>query len=553
MRTIEENKALADLLFNDVKESREDILQRFPKRELTDSQLVLRFAPSPTGFLHIGNVYTSLVGYILSKRSNGLFVLRIEDTDKVREVENGISGIVEGLKGFGIHFDEGMKDDTTSIGKYGPYIQSYRKDIYKVFAKDLVSKGHAYPCFATSEELDEIRSKQVAEGVRTGYYGKWAKWRDASFEEVEKSLNEVIPFVIRLYSTGSIENKVNMTDLIKGGVTISENDMDSVLLKSDGLPTYHFAHPIDDTLMDISIVTRGEEWFSSLPLHLEIFKVLGFEQLPYAHISPLMKLDEGGKRKLSKRKDPEASVSYYIKEGYPVDAVKEYLLNIANSGFYDWRLQNPDKDILEFDLKLEKFNRAGALFDITKLHDICKEYISRLTAQEVYENTLQWAKQFNENISVKLENHRDYSINIFNIEREGSKIRKDIVKWSDAPSQLEIFFDDIFDSMEKESIDMDKGLQKDILNDFLDTYYPGDSVEEWFNKIKGIGQKYNFSSDYKEYEKNPKKFKGKVGDVAMVIRVAVTGRKQTPDLYQVMEVMGEERVRNRMKGYMERL
>jgi glutamyl-tRNA synthetase len=553
MRTIDENKLLADKLFGDIKERREDILKLFPKRKLGEGEFVLRFAPSPTGFIHIGNVYTSLVGFLLAKRTNGLFILRIEDTDKEREVENGISGIVNGLKGFGIHFDEGMKDDNNSIGEYGPYIQSERVHIYKVFAKDLVSKGLAYPCFATTAELDDIRAKQTEAGVRTGYYGKWAKWRDASWSEIEQSLEAGVPFVIRLYSQGNIDNKTRSNDLIKGGVTVSENDMDTVLLKSDGLPTYHFAHPIDDTLMGISIVIRGEEWFASQALHMEIFKALGFPQLPYAHISPLMKMDDGGKRKLSKRKDPEAAVSFYLQQGYPVEAVKEYLLNIANSGFYDWRIQNPSKDIVDFDLRLEKFNRAGALFDITKLNDICKEYISRLTATEVYKEALVWAKEFDENIAKKLENHKDYSINIFNIEREGGKIRKDLVKWSDIPSHLEIFYDDMFDQIEKTELDMDEDLQKDILSDFLDVYYPGDTVEEWFGKIKNIAIKKGFSIDYKEYEKSPKKFKGKVGDVAMVLRAAITGKTQTPDLYQVMQVMEEDRVRSRIKSYMENL
>ncbi len=553
MRTEQENKQIAGLLFPDVKESVEDIFKKYPKRNLSDEQLVLRFAPSPTGFIHIGNVYTSLVGYLLAKRSNGLFILRIEDTDKEREVENGITAIVEGLKGFGIHFDEGMVNEEDSIGEYGPYIQSQRMDIYKVFARDLVAKGNAYLCFATTEELEQIREKQTSMNVRTGYYGEFAKWRNASFEEVLEKLNEGAPFVVRLYSNGNIQNKINTIDLIKGGVTISENDMDAVLLKSDGLPTYHFAHPIDDTLMGITYVTRGEEWFASQALHMEIFKALGFEQLQYAHISPLMKMDDGGKRKLSKRKDPEAAVSFYLENGFPIEAVKEYLLNIANSNFSYWRIQNPQKDILEFELKLERFNKAGALFDITKLNDVCKEYVSRLSARQVYEYTLEWAKEYDQELFEKLTNHKVYSIEILNIEREGEKIRKDIVKWSDIPHQMEIFFDDIYKDMPKDTLDISDDLQKDILNEYLDTFYIGDSSVEWFGKIKNIGLKKGFCADYKEYEKNPKKYKGKIGDVAMIVRVAITGRKQTPDLYQVIQVMGENRVRERVKGYINSL
>ena len=549
----QESIDISQLLFPDIKESVKDILKRYPKRNREEGELILRFAPSPTGFIHIGNIYTSLVGYILTKRSNGVFILRIEDTDKVREVKDGITQIVEGLQNFGIQFDEGMVNEKESKGEYGPYIQSERKDIYKIFAKDLVSKGLAYPCFCTTQELEDIRKEQTNSGCRTGYFGKWAKWRDAKVEDIKKELDLGNPFVIRLYSKGNIENKINTKDLIKGGITLSENDMDSVLLKSDGLPTYHFAHPIDDTLMDISFVLRGDEWLSSQPLHMEIFDALGFEQLQYGHISPLMKIENGGKRKLSKRKDPESAVSYYVENGYPINAVKDYLLNIANSNFYDWRVQNPDKDILDFELKLEKFNKAGALFDITKLNDISKEYISTLSAQEVYDFVLEWAEKFNTDIHTKLVNQKDYCLSILNIEREGFKIRKDLVKWSDIPNQFEIFFDDMFNKCEKEEIDMDKGTQEDILNEFVDTYYFGDDSTEWFSKIKRIGEKNGFCSDYKEYEKHPKKYKGKVGDVAMILRVATTGRKQTPDLYQVMQVMGESRVRERIKGYINTL
>ena len=553
MRKEQENIEISNLLFPNVKESKEEILKKYPQRKLKEGELVLRFAPSPTGFIHIGNIYTSLVGYILTKRSNGIFILRIEDTDKVREVENGVTQIVDGLKNFGIEFDEGMINETESKGEYGPYVQSQRGDIYKVFAKELISKGLAYPCFCSTQELEDIRKEQTESGCRTGYFDKWAKWRDASIEDIKEELDLGTPLVIRLYSKGNIENKINTQDLIKGGITLSQNDMDSVLLKSDGLPTYHFAHPIDDTLMGISFVLRGDEWLSSQPLHIEIFDALGFEQLQYGHISPLMKMDNGGKRKLSKRKDPESAVSYYVENGYPTTAVKEYLLNIANSNFYDWRIQNSDKDILEFDLKLEKFNKAGALFDITKLNDISKEYISKLSAQEVYEYVLEWAEKFNTNIHTKLLNQKDYSISILNIEREGFKIRKDTIKWSDIPSQFEIFFDDMFKESKKEELETEKNIQRDILNEFLDMYYFGDDSEEWFNKIKRIGEKNGFCSDYKEYESNPRKYKGKVGDVAMIIRIAVTGRKQTPDLYQIMQVMGESRVRERIKGYINTL
>ncbi|HQJ73343.1 MAG TPA: glutamate--tRNA ligase family protein, partial [Candidatus Dojkabacteria bacterium] len=532
MRTEEENREIAQLLFPEVGESVEDIFKRYPKRKLKDSQLVVRFAPSPTGFLHVGSVYTSLINRKLADQTDGICILRIEDTDKKREIEGGIDLIINGLERFGIKFDESVKK-----GEYGPYIQSERKEIYKVFAKDMIARGCAYPCFASEKELEEIRKKQSESGVRTGYYGKWALWRDAKVEDVKRALNEGKRFVVRLYSTGNFNNKFTFNDLIKGNCTFSENDMDIVLLKSDGLPTYHFAHPIDDTLMGINLVIRTYEWFPSVPLHLEIFDKLGFKRINYAHPAPLMKMDKGNKRKLSKRKDPEADASFFLHQGYPQVGMLEYFLSIMNSNFEDWRIQNPSLPYTDFELKLEKFNKAGALFDMVKLSDVCKEYISRLSAEQVYNFVLEWAKEFDMDIYNRMINNKGYCISIFNIEREGDKKRKDMSKWSDVKEQFKIFFDDMFNDMKKDVLDMDRGLQINILKEFLATYYYGDSSTEWFDKIKRIAQDNGFAIDYKEYEKEPSKYKGKVGDVAGVIRVAVTGRKQSPDLYQVMQVM----------------
>ena len=545
MRTKEENIKLAQILFPNVVESVEDITKRYPKRDLKEGELVLRFAPSPTGFVHIGNIYTALINERLARQSSGVFILRIEDTDKEREVEKGIEKLIDGIEFFNMEIDEGPDRG----GKYLPYIQSERVEIYKVFAKDLVSKGLAYPCFATPKELEEIREKQKAMGVRTGYYGKFAKWRDMGMKEIEAELEKNTPFTIRLYSTGNVENKINTTDLVKGGVTLVENDMDAVLLKSDGLPTYHFAHPIDDTLMGISFVLRGDEWLSSRPLHMEIFKALGFKPLEYGHISPLMKQDGEGKRKLSKRKDPEADISFYTKEGYPVEGVKEYLLNIANSNFYDWRIANPTKDSSEFELKLEKLNKAGALFDMRKLEDVCKNFISRLTALDVYEEVVKWAESMDLALHERLIKNRDFAIRIFNIEREGERIRKDLVKWSDAHLILDIFFD----GYTQEKLSLDRDLQEVILNEFLNTLNMTDSSEEWFAKIKDIAKRNSFAIDNKEFESNPKNFKGKLGDVAMVVRVAITGQSKSPDLYQVIQVMGEDMVRERVSGYLKSL
>ena len=548
MRTEEENREIAQLLFPDVAESVEDIFKKYPKRKLKDSQLVVRFAPSPTGFLHVGSVYTSLINRKLADQTNGICILRIEDTDKKREIEGGVDLIINGLEKFGIKFDESVKK-----GEYGPYIQSERREIYKVFAKDMIARGCAYPCFASEEELEEIRKKQSESGEKTGYYGKWALWRDAKVEDIKGALNEGKKFVVRLYSTGNFNNKFTFNDLIKGNCAFSENDMDIVLLKSDGLPTYHFAHPIDDTLMGINLVIRTYEWFPSVPLHLEIFSKLGFKSIKYAHPAPLMKMDGGSKRKLSKRKDLEADASFFLHQGYPLVGIMEYFLSIMNSNFEDWRIKNPSLPYTAFELKLEKFNKAGALFDMVKLTDVCKEYISRLSAEDVYNFVLEWAKEFDTDIYNKMISNKGYCISIFNIEREGDKKRKDMSKWSDVREQFKIFFDDMFENMKKDVLDMDKELQINILKEFLATYYYGDNSTEWFNKIKKIAQDNGFAVDYKEYEKEPSKYKGKVGDVAGVIRVAVTGRKQSPDLYQVMQVMGDSRVRDRIEKYINNL
>lgn len=552
MRDLEESKRIAELIFPEVKDTVEDIFNKYPSRDIKEGELILRIAPSPTGFLHIGTVYAAYLNMKLAHQTNGKFILRIEDTDKNREIENAINIFVEGFKGFGVDIDEGVVGENEQKGEYGPYIQSQRLDIYKVFVKDLVSRGLAYPCFATEKELEEIRNKQIELGVRTGYYGEWAKWRNAGIEDIKVEIDKGTPFVIRLYSQGNIDNQFNLVDLVKGNLTLRENDMDAVLLKSDGYPTYHLAHPIDDTLMGTSYILRGDEWYASVPLHVELFKAFGFKQIQYGHMAPLMKIDEnGGKRKLSKRKDPEADVAYYIESGYPINGVKEYLLNIANSNFYDWRIQNPDKSLEEFELKIEKFNRAGALFDIVKLDNVCKEYISRLNSKEVYKNVYDWALKYDKELSKRMEDNKEYFERIFNIEREGGKVRKDICKWSDVNNQIDIFFDDLFNAMNRSTPEMSKDLQKDILREFLDVYYPGDTVEEWFGKVKNIATRNGFCTDYKEYESNPKKYNGKVGDVAMLLRVAITGKTQTPDLYQIMEVLGEERVRNRIKGYID--
>jgi glutamyl-tRNA synthetase len=546
MRTKEINIKLANLLFPNVKETPEDIFKKYPKRDLSEESLVVRFAPSPTGFLHLGSVYTSLIDQKLANQTAGINILRIEDTDKSREIEGGVDIIISGLAEFGIQFDESING-----GKYGPYLQSERKDIYKVFAKDMVSRGVAYPCFASEKELEDIRKKQEELEVRTGYYGSFAKWRDASFDDIKSELESGNKFVIRLRSTGDFDQKFEFDDEIKGRCTFSENDMDIVLLKSDMLPTYHFAHPIDDTLMDINLVIRGSEWFPSIPIHLELFEKLGFSQITYAHPAPLMKMDHGNKRKLSKRKDPESDARYFLNHGYPVTAILEYFLNIMNSNFSDWRRQNPEKPYSEFELKLKKFNKAGALFDMTKLESTCKEYVARLSAREVYEKIFKWAQKNDSNLVKRMEENRKYCIEILNIEREGDQIRKDIVKWEDVYDQFSIFFDDMYEELGRK--EMPENVEKEdvglIIEKFLESYDIEDDSKNWFDKIREIGEELGYTSDYKAYKTNPDKFKGKVGDVAMVLRIALTKKRRTPDLHQVMQVLGKEKVEQRLKEF----
>lgn len=434
---------LAELLFKDIDKTPEDYEREYPCRNLSDGAKVTRFAPSPTGFLHIGGLFAAFIGERTARKTGGVFYLRIEDTDKKREIENGVSGIVKGLSDFGITIDEGMLTETESIGKYGPYTQSHRKEIYQAYCKDLVKKGLAYPCFCTAEELDAIRKTQEENKQNPGYYGKFAKCRNLTYEQIEEKIKSGMPYVLRLKSTGDEAKRIKFDDAIKGEIEMPENVQDIVLLKTDGIPTYHFAHAIDDHLMRTTDVIRGDEWISSVPIHLQLFEVLGFDAPRYAHISPIMKEDSetGGKRKLSKRKDPEAAVSYYHEVGYPKEAVLEYLLTIANSNFEEWRAQNPDAKIDDFDFKLSNMSKAGALFDLMKLNDISKNYICTLTKEEVFKRTLEWAGSYDTEFKKLLEDNKDYAIKIFGIERGNEKPRKDIAKWQDTVYYTKYFFE----------------------------------------------------------------------------------------------------------------
>ena len=465
-------KDLANLIFPNVKEI-SYYEEKYPKRNLKEGAIVTRYAPSPTGVMHIGGLYQGLIAKKMAKQTEGVFFLRIEDTDQKREVENAVTGIVDSLKEFDIEPDEGMISGEKEIGKYGPYKQSERKDIYQAYAKYLIEQGKAYPCFCTPEDLDEVRAKQEAAKIRPGYYGVWAKCRNNTVEDMVKKIKNGESYIIRLKSPGREDKKIKHKDIIKGNVEFPENDQDVVIIKADGLPTYHFAHALDDHLMGTTHVIRGDEWLSSVPLHLQLFYELGFKAPKYAHIAPIMKNDNGNKRKLSKRKDPEAAVSYYEEEGIPAEAVKEYLLNIANSNFENWRRANPDKSIDEFELQLNKMSVSGALFDMVKLLDVGKTVISRMTAEKVYEKAFSWAQKHDEELAKMLED-KEYALKIFGIERGNKKPRKDIAKWSEVKDNIYYMYDEKFYNTVKEypyQVIQDKEDIKKILTLYLERYY----------------------------------------------------------------------------------
>ena len=542
-------KELADLIFPNAKEI-SYYEEKYPERKLEEGAIVTRYAPSPTGMMHIGGLYQALIAKMVSKKSNGVFFVRIEDTDQKREVKNGISNIVNALKDFDIMPDEGMISETEEIGNYGPYKQSLRKDIYQSYAKYLLEQGKAYPCFATPEELDEMRTKQEAAKVRTGYYGVWAKYRNLSLDEMAEKINAGVPYIIRFKSLGREDRKIKHKDLIKGNVDFPENDQDIIIIKSDGLPTYHFAHAVDDHLMHTTHVIRGDEWLSSVPLHLQLFQELGFKAPKYAHISPIMKNDNGNKRKLSKRKDPEAATSYYEEIGIPSLAVKEYLLNIANSTFENWRRQNKDAALEEFDFKLSKMSVSGALFDMVKLQDVSKIVISKMTDEEVYEKSLEWANRHDEELAKMLKD-KEYSLKVLGIERGNTKPRKDIAKWSDVKENIIYMYDDKFLNEEQDypyQVINDQNDINKILDLYMEKYYnPEDDKQTWFNKIKELAGEMGYAEEVKEFKANPGMYKAHVGDVSTVLRIALTGRTNTPDMYEIMAVIGKKSMEERFK------
>lgn len=548
-------KDLANLIFPNAKDIKY-YEEKYPERNLPEGAIVTRFAPSPTGFVHIGGLYQALVAKTVAEKTGGVFFLRVEDTDQKREVENGVTGIVNSLKDFDMAPDEGMITDTKEIGNYGPYKQSLRKDIYQAYAKYLIEQGKAYPCFCTPEEDEERKAKQEAAKLRTGYYGVWAKCRKLTVEEMAEKIKNGESYIIRFKSPGREDRKIKHKDVIKGNVDFPENDQDIIIIKSDGLPTYHFAHAVDDHLMRTTHVIRSDEWLSSVPLHLQLFHELGFKAPKYAHISPIMKNDNGGKRKLSKRKDPEAAVSYYKEQGIPTDAVKEYLLNIANSTFENWRRANPDKKMEEFDFQLNKMSVSGALFDMIKLLDIGKTVISKMTAEEVYEKALDWANEFDSELVEMLKN-KEYALKVFGIERGNKKPRKDIAKWSDVKENIEYMYDDKFYSKTQEypyQVISDKESIEKILKLYIEKYYDvNDDKQTWFDKIKELSVEMGYAGEVKEFKANPGKYKAHVGDVSTVLRVALTSRTNTPDMYEIMKVLGKETIEKRFEKAIENL
>ncbi len=538
---------LAELLYPNITTTPEDIEKRYPARNLPEGAKVTRFAPSPTGFLHIGNLYGAFADERLAHTSGGVFYLRIEDTDAKRTVPNGIQIIIETLAKLGVNFDEGAVIDGDN-GAYGPYRQSERAEIYQTYAKQLIREGKAYPCFCTEEELSAIREKQEAEKLNPGYYGEFALWRNAPIEKIQEKLNEGMPFVLRFYSEGNLNNKHKFRDEIKGEIDVTENDIDHVILKSDGIPTYHFAHAVDDHLMGTTHVIRDESWLSTLPFHIQLFKALGFKMPKYCHTAQVLKLDNGNKRKISKRKDPEAALTYYHAQGYPVAAVREYLMTLLNSNFEEWRLANPDAPIEEFKFTTKKMAVSGSLFDLDKLNDVSENVISRLTAEEVYEYTLAWAKENDAEFASILESDKAYAVRILSIGRGGKKPRKDIALWSEVKGYMSFFYDNLFVRTDA----IPESFYGDDISDVLDAFTASydESVEqsEWFNNIKAIAESNGFCPDMKQYKANPEAYKGSVADVSMFLRVAVTGRMNSPDLYEVMQILGKERVLARVRG-----
>ena len=549
---------LANLIFPDINETIADLEKRYPERNLPEGAEVTRFAPSPTGFLHTGSLFTSLVSSRFAKQSGGVFYIRLEDTDTKREIEGSGAELVSQLKVFDIIPDEGYLSDTEEIGNYGPYTQSKRADIYKTVIKELIIRGRAYPCFATPEELQALRDEQEKNKEIPGYYGKYAKYRDLPVDEAISMIKSGKPYIIRFKSMGDHNNKIFFHDEIRGDLELTQNDQDIVILKSDGLPTYHFAHLVDDHFMRTTVVTRGEEWLSSLPIHLELFDTLGFKRPRYAHLPVIMKLDNGNKRKLSKRKDNEAAVEYFLQMGYPKYGFIEYLLTIANSNYEAWRNQNLDKSCYDFKLTFDHMSLDGALFDIEKVESISKERIAYIKAAKLEEEVEEWAKKYSPEFYSKIVANRGFITSLLNIEREKENPRKDYAKYSDIYPIISFAYNDVYEALDKSNLDwtvnLGKGEVKEVskdvivesLTDYMNNYNLDVTEEVWFNNLKDLAANHKFTSDRKAYKANPADFNGQVGDFAGFLRLALAGRKNTPNIYYIQQILGKDEVFRRI-------
>ena len=556
---------LAELLFPHITETPEDIEKRFPLRNLPEGAKVTRFAPSPTGFVHFGGLFPSTVGERLAHQSGGVFYLRIEDTDAKREVEGAAEGLIKTLAKYGINFDEGaILDENGNIsdkGAYGPYKQSQRGPIYQTFAKQLVREGKAYPCFSTEEELDELQAVNKKEEIKNTDWQAEAEARRAemlarrefTMEEVEEHLGAGHPFVIRIFANGDPEKKTKFTDLVKGTLEIPENDEDFVLLKSDGIPTYHFAHAVDDHLMGTTHVIRGEEWLPSLAKHIQLFSALGFKLPKYMHIAQIMKLDENGnKKKLSKR-DMGANMDDYTRMGYCPEAVCEYIMTLLNSNYEEWHMQNADKPYTDFPFNIKKMSVSGCLFDFNKINDVSKNVISRMSAEDVTRKVTDWALEFDPEFGAELAADPEFAQNIFAIGRGGKKPRKDLATWVDAKGYMGFFYDKFFEIIDAYPETFDKADIIATLESFAAGYDYADDMNTWFDKVKAIADSLGFASDMKAYKADPTAFKGSVADISMFIRVAVTGKQNAPDLYTVMQIIGKEKTLARINAMIESL
>lgn len=543
---MEENKILADLIFPNITKTIEDYEKMYPERNLPEGAKVTRYAPSPTGFIHIGALLSSFTANMIAKQSGGVQFLRIEDTDTERTVENGVNVIIEGLKEFGVEFDEGPNSDGTEIGNYGPYVQSQRKEIYHAFIKHLIIEGKAYPCFCTKEENDKTREHQTVNKKRIGYYGKYAKCRNISASEAIEKIKNGEEYIIRIKSPGCFDKKIVIEDLIKGRIEMPENDIDIPIMKRDGLPTYHFAHLVDDHLMRTTHITRGDEWLASLPLHIQLFQMFGFKPLKYAHLSPISKNDNGAVRKISKRKDPEAAMSYYHQEGIPSYAVMLYLATLMNSNFEEWYNQNKEKHYEEFKFEFKKMSKSCPLFDGDKLNNISKIYFSLLKADKIYDDACVYFEKYDKEFYDIFTRDRDFSVNLLNIEREVKKPRKDIASYKDIKKEFNYMYDELFTNVNYDWQKItDMSDIKEILDAYSEVYDENDDKEAWFNKCKELCDKLGYASDMKAYKENPDAYKGNVADLTTVIRVGLTGRSQTPDLYELLKLLGKDKVKER--------